>query len=90
MEATDKLIAIGHQLRTQDNRITANPMFCVQVKVRDVGYDYSFSDTACWLDGANEDVIYDDDADFKEPEGDQWEKFDYKDRWETVMVIVSK
>lgn len=34
MELPKELFAIGEQLRTQDNRITQNPMFCVQEKRR--------------------------------------------------------
>lgn len=85
-----ELFAIGEQLRTQDNRITQNPMFCVQIKRRDVGYDAAYGDQRCWVDGANDLVVYDDDKDFKEPEGDQWEEFGYKDRWETVMVAFTE
>lgn len=84
------LTAIGERLRTQDNRITQNPMFCVQIKCRDVGYDSAYSDNRCWLDSANEQTVYDDDPDFKEPEGDEWEEFGYRDRWETVMVAFTE
>lgn len=81
---------INHQLRTQDNRITQYPMFCVQVKRRDVGYDSIWVDNHCWHDSANGETIYDDDPDFKEPEGEEWDKFGYVDRWETVMVAFTQ
>ena len=74
-----ELLDISERLKTQDNRITQNPMFCVQIKRRDVGYD-----------SANEQTIYDDDPDFKEPEGDEWDEFGYRDRWETVMVAFTE
>jgi hypothetical protein len=78
-------------LVTQDNRCTADPMFCLQVLIRDMPYDPSYFDTLCWHDGANETTIYDDDPDFPgEPEGEQWDKFGYKDRWETVMVAFTE
>ena len=89
MSTTD-LLSISERLKTQDNRITQNPMFCVQIKRRDVGYDSSYSDTRCWHDSANEQTIYDDDPDFKEPEGDEWDEFGYIDRWETVMVAFTE
>ena len=38
------LNAIGERLKTQDNQCTMNPMFCVQVKKRDVGYDVASDD----------------------------------------------
>lgn len=87
---TGALQAISERLKTQDNRVTMNPMFCVQIKVRDEGYDWEYCDTYCWRDSANDDTVYDDDADFKEPEGDEWEKFGYRDRWETVMVAFTE
>ena len=66
-------------------------MFCVQIKVRDVGYDWAWFDNRCWRDGANEITIYDDDKDFKgEPEGEEWDCFGYVDRWETVMVAFTE
>jgi hypothetical protein len=78
---------ISARIKTQDNRITQHPMFCVQIKVRDVAYDAAYSDNKCWHARANEATIYDDDKDFAgKPEGDEWEEFGYRDRWETVMV----
>lgn len=81
--ASSELLAIGERLRTQDNRCTMNPMFCVQIKIRDVGYDADYSDNPCWYrnTGGDPEVVYD-----KEPDGDDWEMFGYKDRWETRMV----
>jgi len=84
------LLSITERLNTQDSRCTADPMFCVQEKRRDVGYDYRYSDTRCWVDGANCETIYDDDKDFKEPKGDEWDEFGYVDRWETVMVAFTE
>jgi hypothetical protein len=72
--------------------MTMNPMFCVQIKRRDVGYDSAWSDHVCWHDSANEETVYDDDADLT-PEGlallqdcEEYDRFGYVDRWETVMV----
>lgn len=85
------LNTIGDNLRIQDNQCTANPMFCVQIKVRDVGYDSTFCEQTCWHDSANSETIFDDDKDFTEPpEGDEWDEFGYKDRWETVMVAFTQ
>lgn len=82
---------ISVQLNTQDNRITQNPMFCVQIKRRDVGYDSAYAANKCWHDSAGEETIYDDDPDFKnKPEGDEWDEFGYVDRWETVMVAFTE
>lgn len=88
--ALGELKQIGEVIKMQDNWGTADPMFCVQIKVRDIGYDAAYSDNRCWFDSANEHIIYDDDADFKEPEGEQWDLFGYRDRWETVMVCFTE
>lgn len=85
------LFDIGERLRKQDNRCTQDPMFCVQQKKRDVGYDAAYAVNRCWHDSANQETIYDDDKDFKgAPEGDQWDEFGYVDRWETVMVAFTE
>jgi hypothetical protein len=86
----DALRGVGMLLCSQDNRMTSNPMFCLQILVRDVGYDADYADRACWCDSANDETVYDDDKDFVEPVGDEWEKFGYLDRWETVMVAFTE
>jgi hypothetical protein len=79
----EKLIEIGRQLFSQDNRCTANPMFCVQIKVRDSGYDPEYSDETHWVNMSSGDYETVD----QEPEDSEgWEEFGYKDRWETVMI----
>lgn len=83
--------SIGARLLTQDNRCTENPMFCVQIKRRDVGYDTAYSDHTCWRDSANDETVYDDDPGFTvPPAGPDWEEFGYVDRWETVMVAFTE
>lgn len=85
-----KMDNIKERLLTQDNLGTANPMFCVQIKVRDTGYDAAYSEQLCWHDSANGDWIYDDDEEFtKPPSGTEWDEFGYVDRWETVMVALT-
>lgn len=86
MKPQEELLArIGNQLRTQDNRITQNPMFCVQKKVRDTGYDSAYSDDKCWWNAGRLEVVY------KKPKNlNGWEEFGYKDRWETVMVAFTE
>lgn len=81
---------ISERLKTQDNRLTAEPMFCLQILCRDIGYDASYSDKVCWVNSEQDEIIYDDDPDFKEPEGDGWDEFGYVDRWETVMVAFTE
>lgn len=87
----EELQKIGERLRTQDNRITADPMFCVQIKVRDIGFNSGYASGRCWYNSEEEEVIYDDDPNFKKPpEGDDWEESGYNDRWEDVMVAFSE
>ena len=82
---------IGERLRTQDNRMTQNPMFCLQILVRNVGYDTCYSDRHCWHNWETLDTIYDDDPGFKhQPQGSKWDEFGYVDRWETVMVAFTE
>lgn len=76
---TDQLNAIAARLRTQDNRITQNPMFCVQQKCRDI-VPADFTGTNIWmLDG--EEV----------PEGtEDAEEYGVRERWETVLVAFTE
>ena len=84
------LAMIGERLRTQDNRCTAAPMFCVQIKRRDVGYDPAYTSGLCWHHVEKERTKYDDDKGFKVPKERGWERSAYKDRWETVMVAFTE
>jgi len=87
VQTTSDLRDISERLRTQDNRITENPMFCVQIKVRDVGYDTAYCDNACWWNPELQECRYDDEPDnIKEWDG----PYGYKDRWETVMVAFTE
>ena len=76
---------ISKRLREQDNRCTSNPMFCLQIKIRDTGYDPQYADgDTVWIDmqsGDYEEV---------EPNTEGAEEFGYKDRWETVMVAFTE
>jgi hypothetical protein len=52
----DALKRIRTNLRTQDNRATSWPMFAVQQKRRDYGYDPDYSDHVVWIDQCNDCV----------------------------------
>ena len=87
------LLDISDRLRTQDNRITLEPMFCLQIKVRDVGYEMDYAEGRCWThDDDPECIRYDDDPDGPpgEHELELWDEHGYKDRWETVMVAFTE
>lgn len=92
MKTNDSLATIADRLRTQDNRYTENPMFCVQILKRDSGFDASWYENQCWFSPHLSEWIYDDDKDFKEPKTkDGWNgPFGYQDRWETVMAAFTE
>lgn len=87
---------IGNLIRTQDNRITDCPLFIVQKKVRDYGYDPRHTDDHCWLDEEGDEVSpakarkleakYDDTL--EEPAG--YTRTAYRDRWEFVTACFTE
>ena len=78
------LSAIGERLRTQNNRYTADPMFCVQEKFREYGFDPAYADQTVWIDMEGGDYGE------TEPGSPGAEETGYKDRWETVMVAFTE
>ncbi len=79
------LADISERLLTQDNRCTLEPMFCLQIKVRDTGYDPQYADGGTvWIDMESGD--YEEVA----PDTEGAEEFGYRDRWETVMVAFTE
>jgi hypothetical protein len=56
----DEFERLAAQLRTQDNAITSDPIFVVQRKLREVGWDPDYTECVCWIDGANETDVYPD------------------------------
>lgn len=85
VSASNDLLDISERLKNQDNRITQHPMFCVQEKKRDTGFDTSYCDDKCWWNAHELECV------FEEPDDlEGWEEFGYKDRWETVMVAFTE
>lgn len=75
-----RLQEIAARLRTQDNRITENPMFCVQQKRRVTGLHRDYSDNTVWiLDGEKVD-----------PETEGAREYGIQDHWETVMTAFTE
>ncbi len=83
-------------LRTQDNRITANPIFMVQQKDRTYGFDSSYSDEFIWIDRGDE--VYDEDLiaelNHKDEEMEDIDKRYYKcyyrDHWLAVQPFFTE
>jgi len=94
---SEELNKIGELIKTQDNRITANPIFVVEKLVRDWGYDSAYRDEYKWLDHENEGCEADEietaelDELYKLGEGKgSWEKCYYGDRWEFVTACFTE
>ncbi len=94
----EALIEISKLLHTQDNRITDQPMFVVQRKVRDYGYDSEHSDDYEWLDTVSGDYNSADEhqtrildkADKRRRDIKGWVKAYYRDRWEFVTACFTE
>lgn len=99
------LIDIAVNLATQDNRITSDPIFLVQKKVRQTGMDLDYCDRSIWLDCANDgDEVTDleqierlNELEEKYPlsqeeknELGDYLKTGYIDHWETVQPFFTE
>lgn len=74
------LLELSELLKTQDNRITSHPIFLVQKKVRDYGYDPAYSDNRVWIDADGNETDPPEDED----DNEELTETAYIDRWETV------
>lgn len=88
---------IGRDLLTQDNRITANPIFVVEQRVRDYGMDPGYADEWVWhnADGdwekADEDEAARLDALLEDGEDTgSWERVYYQERWQFVTACLTE
>ena len=88
----DELRDIGERLRTQNNRSTSDPMFCLQILVVETGLDPQYSDNRCWWNAEMCEVVYDNDPreDPDYQEWGKWEESGYRTRWETVKVFFTE
>jgi hypothetical protein len=95
-----KIKDIAEQIRTQDNRMTHNPIFIVQEKRRIYGFDpaYTNGDDIVWIDSANDCAEADSEererleAEWgdtgEEPDG--WTRTACQDRWEFVTACFTE
>ena len=89
---------IKKELLTQDNRSTSIPIFLVQQKIRDYGFDSDYTNDYVWigedyeeadeikaeqLNGYDEDCVGLDD-------NTTWNKTYYRDRWEFVQPFFTE
>jgi len=97
IEPEEPFRSISQHLKTQDNRITADPIFVVQRLVRDYGYDSGYSDEYIWAD-CDDDYSEADEKEAEKLECDDanccdlgsWTKVYYKDRWEFVTACFTE
>jgi hypothetical protein len=85
----DELRQIGHRLRTQDNRCTADPIFQVRGLRRIYGMDTAHADTTVWIDTEGEPIEVEPPADPEKP-GDFVINTAYQDHWEVIMTAFSE
>lgn len=94
----DELNAIGHLLRTQDNRYTDQPMFVVQQRRRITGIDTGYCDNIVWLHAEGDYTEADAtehaelESEFKESgrERKGWIRTGYNDVWEFVTACFTE
>jgi len=96
-QTADGLTEISKLLHTQDNRITDQPIFVVQRKVRDWGFKNGYAENFAWLDSSNEYCEADkkqarilDRAYERGKDTGAWQKVGYRDRWEFVTACFTE
>lgn len=90
---------IKHLIKTQDNRITQDPIFVVEQKRRMYGFDSLYADDYVWLDDDDyeeadkeavavlEQSYYDDRGKYN---GQDYSKVYYKEHWEFVTACFTE
>lgn len=94
---TEQINRIGALIRTQDNRITADPIFVVQQRKRIWGVEVDYTDSYAWLNRANDYVeateVEASGLDAMECAGNDtgdWEKVGYVETWEFVTACFTE
>lgn len=93
----ETLREIGSRIRTQDNRITSDPLFIIQQKRRIYGVDSDYTDLFIWVDDNDPENIADETKckeldmmeNFGEDTGD-WVKVGYIEHWEFVTACFTE
>lgn len=89
MTPLEQLKITAENLRTQDNRCTQDPMFCVRGRRRIYGMDPQYSDNLVWIDVSDGTQQVDPPKDEDNPP-DGYEKTGYVDVWETLSVCFTE
>lgn len=95
----EKLKTIKENLLTQDNRITDQPLFLVQQKIIDWGFDSQYCDDYIWVDKEGNEACDEKSAQLEEDDEyclgyedvrEGWEKVWIKPRWEFVQPFFTE
>ncbi len=92
-EVHQSIAQIGELIRTQDNRITDQPIFIVERQRTEWGFSTEYSDEYKWLNPENDYEEADEEfaAELDEAEGMiGWEKVYYKHYWEFVTACFTE
>jgi len=86
---------IGELIRTQDNRITDQPMFIVQEKVRIYGFDPLYADDYEWVDEGGELAEPEQVVELEKGAAEgllitNWVKTYYRERWDFVTACFTE
>jgi hypothetical protein len=95
-----EILGIAIRLHTQDNRITESPIFVVQQKVRDCGFEDGYSDKAVWVDDEGEDLsetrsqrleaLHDWGRKYRRKARIPYRRVGIRDRWEFVTACFTE
>ncbi|WP_299076669.1 hypothetical protein [uncultured Paraglaciecola sp.] len=91
-----KISEISELIRTQDNRITDQPMFVVQKEVFEYGLQEGFADDCEWFNNEYHEVADEekseelDELDAEGDTPDEWERVYYRKRWEFVTACFTE
>lgn len=93
----EAMARIGELIRTQDNRITAEPIFIVQQKRRICGVEDDYADGHMWYDPLRCESYDDDEKAERDAEREsedlppvQWQRGGYVDTWEFVTACFTE
>jgi hypothetical protein len=90
----ERVREIAHLLRTQDNRITDQPIFMVQRNVPEWNIEEGFEEGAVWCDDegpvTNEETVELLESGAAELDDGEYRKVGYRDRWENVQPFFTE
>jgi hypothetical protein len=89
------LAEVAHRLRTQDNQVTAHPIFTVQQRRRIYGLDPAYSERVVWVDSDGEadgEKSAELERDFEQTgkERDGYTRTAYVDIWQFVTACLTE